>query len=284
MRHFRVTLWSCLLLSASGCTDDATADTDGGSSSSSTSGTTAADESSSTGPACPDLVLELGDAPCVQFGQNEITDFIDDCGFALSCTPREGPNDGRMPDGLSVRPDCAFQGSINEDRIGGWAQIVDVERDGESIAVPFCAIQEQSLIGGYSVDFAPSPVLAKSFDPAAGVSLEDESPTLRIRPSAACPFADCGFSLAFDVLNAGFSPSSVTGLGELEDDGGNAVLVQPLTAAEDMLDPEFTTEPWVFAIEYNYCMQPGDACSMINPNTDAMDAFSAFAAIMLPQQ
>ena len=167
MRHFRVTLWSCLLLSASGCTDDATADTDGGSSSSSTSGTTAADESSSTGPACPDLVLELGDAPCVQFGQNEITDFIDDCGFALSCTPREGPNDGRMPDGLSVRPDCAFQGSINEDRIGGWAQIVDVERDGESIAVPFCAIQEQSLIGGYSVDFAPSPVLAKSFDPAA---------------------------------------------------------------------------------------------------------------------
>ena len=228
------------------------------------------------------LTVELGENPCIQYREHELADFVDPTCGPVTCVPRTGPADGQLPTGLSVGSDCAFVGNIGEDRIGGWAQIVDVERDGQSVAVPFCAVQETTL-AGYTVEFSPGPVTTQSFDPAGPISLGDEDPTLRIRPTTDCPADDCSFSFYREVLTGGFDPATLVIGGAIEDEGGTATLVQPLMASADVVDVEFASDPWVFSIEANYCMQPQGACNLINPQTDAMDAFSAFALIMRPQ-
>lgn len=228
------------------------------------------------------LTVDLGENPCIQYREHELADFVDPTCGPVTCVPRTGPADGQLPTGLSVGSDCAFVGNIGEDRIGGWAQIVDVERDGQSVAVPFCAVQETTL-AGYTVEFSPGPVTTQSFDPAGPISLGDEDPTLRIRPATDCPADDCSFSFYREVLTGGFDPATLVIGGAIEDEGGTATLVQPLMASADVVDVEFASDPWVFSVEANYCMQPEGACNLINPQTDAMDAFSAFALIMRPQ-
>ncbi|MBV1860378.1 MAG: hypothetical protein KUG77_18340 [Nannocystaceae bacterium] len=280
MRRLSLSLCAALALAHSGCSADASGDTDGTSSSSST--TTSADTSSSGPDLCETFTVDLGDEPCVRFGEHELSDFVEDCG-PLTCTPRTEPGDGLLPDALSVTAGCSFEGTIGEDRVGGWAQIVDVERDGQSVLVPFCAVQETSF-AGYTVEIAPGPVAAQSFDPAGAISLEDSNPTLRVRPAQPCPEDDCAYALAFSLSEGGFDPSSFVLGGEFVDEEGSATLVQPISASNTMLDSALTDRPWVFSIEINYCIQGGDACSLINPNTDATDAFAAFAVIMRPQQ
>ena len=282
MQHLRTIL--CLTLGFAGCSSDAApADTDGtttdaSSSSSSSSGA----DSSSGNPACQMLIIALGDEPCVRYREHEIGDFVYQACGPVTCAPRSGPADGQLPTGLSVGPDCEFLGNIGEDRIGGWAQIVDVERDGETVAVPFCAVQE-STPAGYTVTFTPGPVVAQTFDPSGPISLGDEDPTLRVRPATDCPTADCSSSFSREFVPGGFDPASFTIGGTVEDEGGSATLVQPITASADVVEAEFAGDPWVFSVEANYCMQPAGACNLINPQTDAMDAFSAFAVIMRPQ-
>ncbi len=283
MRPLQMSLCACLALAHVGCSSDTSADTDGTSTSTtdaSSSSTTAADTSSSGPGVCQTLTVELGDEPCVRFGEHTIDDFLEDCG-PVTCTPGTEPADGQLPDGLSVAADCSFAGSIGEDRVGGWAQIVDVERDGQSLAIPFCAVQEESF-AGYTVEFAPGPIVAQSFDPGSAVSLEESNPTLRVRPAQDCPADDCSFSFSFSLVPGGFDPSSIVLGGDIEDEGGTATLVQPISASTEALDPALADRPWVFGIELNYCMQPAGACDLINPNTDAMDAFGAFAVIMRP--
>lgn len=281
MRSQTLRLVACAVLCLSGCSSDASSDTDGtdtdtdtdGTSSSST--TEAADTSSSGDAACQELTIDLGEEPCVRFGEHELADFLEDCG-PVTCAPRSGEGDGRFPIGLSVGPDCSFEGIFGEDRIGGWAQIVDVERDGQSVPVAFCAVQDATP-NGYTVEFEQGAVLGQTFDPAGEISLGD--PVLRIRPGTDCG-ADCDFSLAFDRLDGGFDPGTPGLISELDDSG---TLTQTLDATADEVPAEFADRPWVYSLDVNYCIQAGEACSMINPNTDAMDAFSAFAMVMTPQ-
>ncbi|MCR9161408.1 MAG: hypothetical protein ACE37F_29540 [Nannocystaceae bacterium] len=278
MRVETLSLVVCVTWSLVGCASEASSDTDtdtdtdGTSSSSSTSG---ADTSSSGDAACQELTIDLGDEPCVRFGEHELADFLDDCG-PVTCAPRSGPGDGRFPLGLSVGPDCTFQGIFSEDRIGGWAQLVDVERDGLSTPVAFCAVQDTTP-SGYTVEFEQGAVARQTFDPAGAISLGD--PVLRVRPATDCG-ADCGFSLAFDRLDGGFDAGTPGLISELDDSG---TLTQTLDATADEVPAEFADRPWVFSIDVNYCIQAGEACSMINPNTEAMDAFSAFAMVMVPE-
>lgn len=278
MRVQTLSLVLCAALCHAGCSSDASSDTDGtdtdtdGTSSSSTTGD---DESSSGDAACQELIIDLGDEPCVRFGEHELADFLDDCG-PVTCAPRSGPGDGRFPLGLSVGPDCSFQGIFSEDRIGGWAQIVDVERDDQSVPVAFCAVQE-STPSGYTVEFEQGAVLGQTFDPAGEITLGD--PVLRVRPATDCG-ADCDFSLAFDRLDGGFDPGTPGLISELDNSG---TLTQTLDATADEVPAEFADRPWVFSLDVNYCIQAGEACSTINPNTEAMDAFSAFAMVMTPQ-
>lgn len=285
MRRLSLSLCAAVALALLGCSSDTSGDTDGTSSSttdaSSSSSTTSADTSSSGPDLCETFTVELGDEPCVRFGVHQIADFVEDCG-PVTCTPRTEPADGFLPDALSVGADCSFEGTVGEDRIGGWAQIVDVERDGQTLMVPFCAVQETSF-AGYTVEATPGPVVAQTFDPAGAVAL-DSDPTLRVRPAQDCPGDDCSFSFAFTVSPGGFDPGTVVLGAEIEDEGGVGTLVQPISASNKMLDPELADRPWVFGVEVNYCMQPAGACALIDPNSDATDAFAAFAAIMQPQE
>ncbi|MGH1344567.1 MAG: hypothetical protein ACRBN8_23610 [Nannocystales bacterium] len=283
MRRLSLRLCAALALVHVGCSSDPSGDTDGtsGSTTDASSSTTSADTSSSGPDLCETFTVELGDEPCVRFGQHQITNFIEDCG-PVTCTPRTEPADGQLPTGLSVAADCSFEGTIGEDRVGGWAQIVDVERDGQTLQVPFCAVQESSL-AGYTVEADPAPVLTQSFDPSGAVAL-DASPTLRVRPAQLCPADDCSFSFAFSLSPGGFDPATVMLGAELEDNGGAGTLVQSISASNEMLDPALTDRPWVLGIEVNYCMQPAGACALIDPNSDATDAFASFAAIMQPQE
>lgn len=287
MRRLSLSFCACLALAHVGCSSEVQGDTDGTSSSttdeSASSSTTTSADTSSSGPGlCERFTVELGDEACVRFGEHQISDFVEDCG-PVTCTPRTEPGDGFLPDALSVTADCSFEGTIGEDRIGGWAQIVDVERDGQTVLVPFCAAQETSF-AGYTVEVAPGPVPAQTFDPAGAVSLKDSNPSLRVRPAAPCPGDDCSFSFAFSVSPGGFDPSSVVLGAEIEDEGGAATLVQPISASNKMLDSMFADRPWIFGVEVNYCMQPAGACALINPNSDATDAFAAFAVVMRPQE
>jgi len=284
MRRLSLSLSAALALAPAACSSEADGDTDGtsGSATDASSSSTSSADTSSSGPnLCETLTVELGDEPCVRFGVHQIANFVQDCG-PLTCTPRTEPADGFLPESLSVAADCSFEGTIGDDRIGGWAQIVDVERDGQTVLVPFCAVQESSF-AGYTVEAAPAPVVAQSFDPGGAISLESD-PTIRVRPAQDCPGDDCSFSFAFSLSPGGFDPASVVLGAEIEDDGGVATLVQTISASNEMLDSALSDRPWVFGIEVNYCMQAAGACALIDPNSDATDAFAAFAAIMHPQE
>jgi hypothetical protein len=236
-----------------------------------------------TGPSGPPLEIDLGDAPCVRFGVDALSDFIvADNGAPITCEMLRDGGDGRLPDGLTVESNCVFAGTITEERVGGWAQIVRVSQDGVEHLVPFCATTE-STSAPYEIAISPSRVMQAAFVPGEPLAFgEPGAPEVEVASPPGLCGEMCFYSYAWTV-----SASALDGLAfTLADpallyrDGMPIGLTHGIAMSASAVAGPYDDRPWVFAVEVDYCFsQSSDACV---PGGDADDAFFAFALVMRP--
>jgi hypothetical protein len=242
-----------------------------------------------TGNADSDLEIDLGDAPCVLFGSNELSDFIvGDSGAPVACEPVGESGGGRLPEGLSVDSSCAFAGTITEDRLGGWAQIVRVSQGDAEQLVPFCAVRETTA-EEYMVEVTPSALMQGSFAPGESVAFGGAGePHFTITsPPGLCGETSCFFGFAFSLDPSPFDAATfdLTDRQLAYDRNEPAVPIgiqHGIEVSGPSVAREYEDRPWVLSFEVDYCfsMSPDDCDGVAN----ADDAFSAFALIMRPAE
>lgn len=228
------------------------------------------------------VVLDLGGVSCVEFGAQELQDFIvSGAAGSLSCAVDDGIGSGRLPNGLTVTPDCRFDGEIREDRFGGWAAIVRVSQAGvPDQFVPFCATQLDDASPPH-VQITPTAVARSEFAPGEQVQIPaDQSPNFQILGLELCRGGCSNYSYTWGVTPSPFDGPAITFDDELlEDRIGVAIgLTHGLTMTGRSVSGELEGRPWVALVLVDYCFasRPISRC-------ESSDAAAAFAVVMHPQ-
>ena len=236
-----------------------------------------------TGPSGPPLEIDLGAAPCVRFGVDALSDFIvADSGAPITCEMLREGGDGRLPDGLTVDSSCAFAGTIIEERVGGWAQIVRVSQDAVEHLVPFCATRE-STSAPYEIEIAPSAIMQATFAPGQPVAFgEPGAPAVEVTspPERCCEMCFYGYTwvASSSALDESMIPLADPAL--LYRDGIPIGLTHGIAVPASAVSSAYEDRPSVFRVEVDYCFsQSPDGCA---PGSDADDAFLAFALVLQP--
>ncbi len=243
------------------------------------SGTDSTGSSDSTEAGDP-VDIDLGEVSCVEFGTHQLRDFVvSGDPDSLACTLESGPGAGRFPAGLSVSSDCGFEGSLPDDRVGGWAVVVRVEQSaGPDAYVPFCARTPGSADS--NVEITPTPVMRSEFSPNAPVSFGgDGTPRFEIRaPPDQCEPGTCLYTYEWDLSTAGFDLSTVGFEDELLVDGGDAVgMSHGLSLTGPAVPAELNARPWVQSLDVDYCFGTRPLAGCSRPSVR-----SAFAVVMHP--
>jgi hypothetical protein len=215
--------------------------------------------------------------------KDEMIAFLDGGdGTEITCNPYSdaglpcplGDGNGRPPPGVTFDADtCTHSGNVTGNRRGTWVWMVEIEQNGATTRVPFCAsadvdtFHDITLTANAAQESDLNPGLLE-FDPSMGLAFGNGTHEWAIvDPQCNVDPSQCNsFGFKFDVTCSPFDPPF--GLNAVSSGIG---MTHDLTAMGPSIAPgsQFEYRPFVASFEMSYCTSNSGAdCDVDGANFD----------------
>lgn len=185
-----------------------------------------------------------------------------------------GDGNGRPPPGVTFDAEtCTHSGNVTGDRRGTWVWMVEIEQNGATTRIPFCAsrdfdtFHDITLTANAAQETDLNPGLLE-FDPSMGLAFGNGTHIWDIvDPACNADPSQCNsFGFKFDVTCSPFDPPF-----DLNAQSSGIGLTHDLTAMGPTVAPgsQFEYRPFVASFEMSYCTSANGAdCDVDGANFD----------------